>query len=117
MQNYDILVFTETCLTPRTTNDDIHIVNFETPYRKDRYDHAGGGVAIYGIKSRQRYGVIIIGDTETLCVETSIQSHKTLLCSFYIGPDYWNFTEGSFDDLSNCAIDDIVILVDFHYDL
>ena len=50
MQYYDIVVLTETWLTPTRKNDEIMIPNFEIPYRKDRNDRVGGGVAIY-IKS------------------------------------------------------------------
>ena len=50
IQYYDIVVLTEPWLTPNRKNDEIMIPNFDIPYRKDRNDRVGGGVAIY-IKS------------------------------------------------------------------
>ncbi len=46
-QPYDILIFTETWLTPNTINTDLRIPNFNLPFRYDRKDRIGGGVAIY----------------------------------------------------------------------
>lgn len=123
MQQYDILIFTETWLSPQTSNDDIRITNFDTPYRKDRQGRLGGGVAVYirtGLRSLERHD-IIIGDIEALCIEVSIQSHKLLLCGFYrppnTGQDYWDLMEGSFDNLSNSSVKDLVIMGDFNCDL
>ena len=47
MQSYDILVFTETGLSPQISNDDILITNFNRSYRKDHVGRQGGGVVIY----------------------------------------------------------------------
>ena len=44
---YDILVFSEMWLKPVIGNDTILIENFLPPFRKDRSDRIGGGVAIY----------------------------------------------------------------------
>ena len=47
VQNYDILVFTETWLSPQSSNDDLLLKNFDPPYRQDRHARVGGDVAIY----------------------------------------------------------------------
>ena len=44
---YDIAVFSETWLKPNTTDADIALLNFLPPFRTDRRDRPGGGVAIY----------------------------------------------------------------------
>ena len=44
VQNYDILVFTETRLSPQLSNDDLLLENFDPPYRQDRHARVGGGV-------------------------------------------------------------------------
>lgn len=123
MQNYDILVFTETWLSPQTSDDDILITNFEPPYRRDRQDRIGGGVAIYtrtGIQSVRRHD-LMHGNIEALCIEVSIKSHTFLICGLYrppnTGQDYWDLIELSFDNLSNSPINDLVILGDFNCDL
>ena len=46
MQYYDIVVLTETWLSPNQKTEDIIIPNFDAPYGKDRYDRPGGAVAI-----------------------------------------------------------------------
>ena len=46
-QPYDILVFAETWLNSTVSNDDLVIANFNLPFRCDRRDRAGGGVAVY----------------------------------------------------------------------
>ena len=68
MQLYDIVVITETCLTPRTSDEDLLISNFSRPYRKDRIGRPGGGVAIYikqGLHSVPRSD-LINGDIEAI---------------------------------------------------
>ena len=75
MQKYDILIFTETWLTPQTPDDDLFISNFESMYRKDRRDQIGGGVAIYirtSIQTVRRHD-IIQGDIEEPCVKVSMK--------------------------------------------
>ena len=46
-QSYDILVISETWLSPSTDNNAILIPNFNPPFRCDRIGKIGGGVAIY----------------------------------------------------------------------
>lgn len=68
MQSYDVLVFTETWLSPQTTNDEILIPNFNPPFRNDRIGRLGGGVAIYvrtGLYSFERNN-LIYGELEAL---------------------------------------------------
>ncbi len=43
---YDVLVFTETWLSPDTPNETLLIPNFSPPFRCDRTNRIGGGVAI-----------------------------------------------------------------------
>lgn len=46
-QPYFILVFTETWLSNTVSNDNIHIPNLGSPFRCDRTDRIGTGVAVY----------------------------------------------------------------------
>ena len=123
VQNYDILVFTETWLSPQISNDDLLLENFDPPYRQDRHARVSGGVAIYiasGIPSCKRNN-IIQGDIEGICIEVSIQSHRFLLCGMYrppnSGSDYWDLIEQTFDNLCDSHITDLVILGDSNSDL
>ncbi|WAR30424.1 hypothetical protein MAR_032966 [Mya arenaria] len=47
LQNYDILIFSETLLSPEISSENIKIANFSQPFRCDRVGRPGGGVAIY----------------------------------------------------------------------
>ena len=88
MQSYDILIFTETWLSPRISNGDICIPNFNPPYRKDRLGRQGGGVAIYTrirIPSIERQDLLYY-DLEAICLEVILKSHKYLVCGVYRTP-------------------------------
>ena len=83
MQQYDIVVFTESWLSPKISNADLRIANFDPPYKNDRDNRIGDGVAIYvrrGITSSRRNDMIG-GDIEAICIEVSIRNHKLLLCN------------------------------------
>ena len=102
IQYYDIVILTETGLTPNRKNDEIMIPNFDIPYRKDRYDRVGGGVAIYiksGI-SLHKSCKLIDNEVEGLCVEVNVRNHKFLLCGIYRPPnsgvEYWDSLEHAF---------------------
>ena len=70
MQPYDIIVITLSWLNPEISDNDLLISNFHPPYRTDRIDRPGGGVAIYikhGLHSVPRTD-LITGDLEAICV-------------------------------------------------
>jgi hypothetical protein len=119
-QYYDILVFTETWLSPNISDDDIMISNFTKPYRADRIGRLGGGVAIYirdTLISKECYDLRIAG-LETLWVEIKIDKHTFLLGGFYRPPDananYFNLIEESFDRANNTQNNNIIITGDFN---
>lgn len=123
MQSYDVLVFTETWLKPDISDDDLHISNFDIPYRNDRTDRPGGGVAIYvktGLNCVCRSD-LISGNLESLCIEIILKKHKLLLCGIYRPPNlanaYWDLIDDTFDHLSNSGIGDIIIVGDFNSDM
>ena len=123
MQQYDIVVFTESWLNPNISNNDIRIANFDPPYKKDRDNRIGGGVAIYvrtGITSTRRDDMIH-GDIEAICIEVSIRNHNLLLCGIYRPPNsglnYWDLIENTLDNISNSPITDTIIVGDFNCDI
>ena len=121
MQFYDILVFTQTLLKPEI--DDLRISTFDTPYRKDRTDGPGGGVAIYvktGLNCICRSD-LINEELEALCVEIVFKNHKLLVCGVYRPSNsanaHWDLIEDMFDNLSNSGLRDIIIVGDFNNDM
>ncbi len=80
-QPYDVLIFTETWLSPAISCDDLLIPNFRPPYRCDRIGRLGGGVAIYvrdGLTSVERNDLSING-LEALWIELHVQQRKILI--------------------------------------
>ena len=95
---------------------------FCPPYRKDREDRLGGGVAIYiksGIAPHKQMN-LIDSDIEALCVEMIVRGHIFLLAGFYrppnFGREYCESIESTFDNLSNSVTNDLIILGDFKCD-
>ncbi|MEW8546213.1 MAG: reverse transcriptase family protein [Candidatus Thiodiazotropha sp.] len=120
---YDILVFSETWLKPVIKNESILIENFSPPFRKDRSDRVGGGVAIYvrdTITCKERQDLEING-LEAKWIEIIVRSRKVLIGAFYRPPnsttDYYNLILESFDRAYNTNISDIIITGDFNYDM
>jgi hypothetical protein len=123
LQKFDILCFTETWLNTIVANQDISLDNFQSPFRKDRVDRLGGGVAIY---VKNDYHVVHRNDLEVLgveCVWVEIKiskNHPVLIGTFYRPPDSLNYTfdliEHSIDLAVDTGINTIVVLGDFNED-
>ena len=123
MQVYDILIFTETWLSPNITDDEISIPNFQKPLRLDRANRVGGGVAIY-IRDNLFATVRLdlqVPSLEALWAEVHCKNRKLLIGGFYRPPDtgnhYWDMIEESFDRAYNTNFNDIIITGDFNSDL
>ena len=122
-QPYDILVFTETWLSHNTTNDELSIPNFCSPFRKDRSNGQGGGVAIYvkkGFYAVERPDLNIHG-LEALWIELTVNHRKLLIGGIYRPPNsnntHWHLLEQSFDQAFNLSFDNILITGDFNINL
>ena len=71
IQQYDIVVLTETWLNQSIQNTELILSNFQPSFRRDRKDRIGGGVAIYvheGIHAKERTEFNVNG-TESLWIE------------------------------------------------
>ena len=69
VQNYDILVFTKTWLSPQISNYDLLLENFDLQYRQDCHARVGGGVAKYIVSDIPscKSNKIKQGDVEGTC--------------------------------------------------
>ena len=86
---YDILVFSESWLKPEVRDDSILIEKFLQPFRTDRCDHPGGGMAVYvrdTLKCRRRPD-LDIGGLEAVWIEIKTKSKKVLIGIFYRPPN------------------------------
>ena len=120
LQSYDILIFSETWLSPDVSNDNLSITNFNPPFRCDRVGRPGGGVAIYvrdGITATERPDLSVNG-VEAIWIEIQLSRKKLLVGGFYRPPNsnnnHWNLMEHSFDQAFNQTVADILIAGDFN---
>ena len=84
-QPYDILVLTETWLSSEVQNQCLFIPNYGLPFRCDRKERHGGGVAVYvrdGLKCKERKDLFITG-LEALWLEIIVNNRKILIGGFY----------------------------------
>ncbi len=119
-QLYDILIFTETWLSPSTSDDDLHIINFSPPFRCDRQDRQGGGVAIYvreGLHATCRPDLAVNG-LEALWVELHANQRKFIIGGIYRPPDSNNnqflLMEESIDRVFDQVCDNVLVAGDFN---
>ncbi len=87
-QPYDVLIFTETWLSQSTLDDDLHIANFNAPFRCDRVDRQGGGVAIYVrdcFHATRRHDLSVNG-IESIWIELHTNQKKLLIGGIYRPP-------------------------------
>ena len=85
-QPYDVLVFTEKWLSSNVSDEDVEIPNFKKPFRYDRNDRLGGGVAIYvrdTLHAIPRNDLQING-VEAVWVETMFGRKNYLLVGFTV---------------------------------
>ena len=83
-----MLVFSESWLKPDIQYDTISIVNFMTPFRKDRCERVGGGVVIYvrdTFLCKRRCDLELRG-LEAVWVEIQVKSKLILVGGFYRPP-------------------------------
>ncbi|XP_053396163.1 uncharacterized protein LOC128556153 [Mercenaria mercenaria] len=114
-QPYDILIFTESWLSPATSNDDLLIPNFQTPFRCDRNDRIGGGVTIYirdGLLAKHRDDLSVAG-IEALWLEINFRHRVIIVGGIYRPPDsnnqQWLLLEQSIDQAFNQPCDNILV--------
>ena len=90
---FDVLVFSESWLKPNITDDTIQIENFKPPFRKDRVDRVGGGVALYvrdTIPCKRRTD-LELRDLESVWVELQVKCKRILVGGFYKPPNSQRF--------------------------
>ena len=85
--DFDILAFTETWLNPSIDSEDLSLISFNKPERKDRIGDSHGGVILYvktGIHYKRRAD-LEIRDIESIWIEL-IYNHKHILFGLFYRP-------------------------------
>ncbi|CAC5413808.1 unnamed protein product [Mytilus coruscus] len=123
LQHLDILCFTETWLKPDVLENDVLLDNFVKPFRHDRVDRIGGGVAVYvkSYLSAKRRCDLEVNGVESVWLELKLKQNRPfLLGTFYRPPNssqhLLNLIEHSFDLASDTGIETILIVGDFNDD-
>lgn len=119
---YDILLFSESWLTPDIDDSDIMIDGFHKPLRFDRSNKKGGGIIAYisnsvYFKPRPEF---IVNGLECIWFETCLKGKRLLIGTFYRPPDsdlsIWQKIEHSIDIAFNSKPDYLIITGDFNED-
>ena len=85
LPKFDILSFSEAWLKPSVTNDDLYLLSYNLPERKDRVADCHGGAIIYikdHINYVRRHGPEPIA-VECVWVELTLK-HKHIIFDFFL---------------------------------
>ena len=121
--DFDILAFTETWLNPSIDSEDLSLISFNKPERKDRIGDSHGGVMLYvktGIHYKRRAD-LEISDTESIWIEL-INNHKHILFGLFYRPpnsdaNYYTNIENSLALAVYTGLTDIIITGDLNLNL
>ena len=121
--DFDVLAFTETWLNPNITSDDISLISYHQPERKDRVADNHGGVIVY-IKDSIHYmrrRDLEPNGVECIWVELTLRQKHVLFGVFYRPPSadalYFSSIEDSIHLAVDTGINDIIITGDFNYNM
>ena len=121
--DFDVLAFTETWLNPNITSDDISLISYHHPERKDRVVDNHGGVIVY-IKDSIHYvrrRDLEPNGVECIWVELTLRQKHVLFGVFYRPPSadalYFSSIEDSIHLAVDTGINDIIITGDFNYNM
>ena len=120
--NFSVVALTETWLNELTTNQDLVMNNFQTPFRRDR-DDSHGGILVYikdGIPCKRRAD-LELHTIECVWVEANVRNKRILIGTFYRPPESSPLVLSDIENSIGLAVDtrisDIVILGDFNFNM
>ena len=85
----DIITLSETWLSKRDNNNELHLSHFHPPVRQDRADDPHGGVAVYvrnNLYCKQRPD-LHVNNLEAVWIETKLNQENLLVGLFYRPPN------------------------------
>ena len=102
-----MITLSETWLSKRDNNNELHLSHFHPPVRQDRADDPHGGVAIYvrnNLYCKPRPD-IHVNNLKAVWIETKLNQENLLVGSFYrplnAKIDYWKLVSDSIQRASN----------------
>ena len=117
--DFDVLAFTETWLNPNIVSDDISLISYHHPGRKDRVADSHRGVIVY-IKYSihyKRHRVLELNGVECIWVELTLRQKHVLFGVFYRPPSadalYFSSIEYSIHLALDTDVNDIILTSDF----
>ena len=123
LNDFDILAFTETWLSPTDDTDDLLFQSYNRPERKDRVGDNRGGVLLY-VKENIHYKRRLdleIRDIESIWIELANKYKRILFGLFYRPPNsyikYYLDIENSLHLAIDTDIPDIIITGDFNFNM
>ncbi|MEW8547336.1 MAG: endonuclease/exonuclease/phosphatase family protein, partial [Candidatus Thiodiazotropha sp.] len=121
--DFDVLAFTETWLNPSVDSDDLTLLSYNKPERKDRVGDNHGGVMLYVKEALyyKRRADLEIGGIESIWIEL-VNHHKHILFGLFYRPpnsdaNYYANIENSISLAVDTGITDILITGDFNLNL
>ena len=118
--HFDIIALSKTWFSPTTDDNDITLINYQHPFRKDRQTNNYGGVIVYvrdNIPCKRRQGLEFQG-LESIWLELKLKSKTILFGIFYRPPNSSNEILETIDDSIDLALDndvsDVIITGDFN---
>lgn len=121
--DFDILAFTETWLNPTVDSDELSLLSYNKPERKDRVGDSHGGVMLYVKETLyyKRRHDLEIRDIESIWIEL-VNHHKHILFGLYYRPpnsdaNYYTNIENSLALAVDTGITDILITGDFNFNI
>lgn len=123
LKEFDILAFSETWLNDSVSSEDLLLLSFHKPERKDRTFDSHGGVMLY-VKSnlhyKRRYD-LELNRVENIWIELRLENNKRVLIGlFYRAPNSNTLYNNDIEDSISLAVDtdinDIIVTGDFNYD-
>jgi hypothetical protein len=121
--DFDILAFSETWLNNTISSDDLKLLSYNTPERKDRIDDSHGGVILYvreNLHYKRHYN-LELNNLECIWIELIPENNKHVLFGLFYRPpnadaNYSNKVEDSIALAIDTNISDIILTGDLNYD-
>ena len=120
LSHFDVIALSETWLSLSIDDTDLKLLNYQSPFRKDRQTNNYGGVIVYvrdNIPCKRRPDLEVQG-LESLWLELRLKSKVVLFGTFYRPPNSSNEILDKIEESIDLALDndvaDVIVTGDFN---